>query len=143
MPVLDYFRPTLFVAPPLAYAIAPSERDAVTVLRAHGIVVDSLPTMHTARADRFIADSTIVSPRVFQKHHEVRLTGRWMSERRELRPGTYIVRANQPLGIVATYLLEPQTDDGLVTWNVFDEAMTFGGTYPVLRLMSEPQPTGH
>jgi hypothetical protein len=143
MPVFDYFAPTVFAPPPVAYAIAPSEHEAVMVLRAHGIAVDSLTTRRTARADRFIVDSTVISPRVFQKHHEVRLTGRWMSEQRELRAGTYIVRANQPLGIVATYLLEPQTDDGLVTWNTFDEAMTFGGSYPVLRLMSEPQPTGH
>ena len=141
--MFDYFQPTLFVPPPLAYAIAPSEHEAVMVLRAHGIVVDSLTAMRSTRAERFIADSTIVSTRVFQKHHEVRLTGRWVSEQRELRSGTYVIRASQPLGIVASYLLEPQSDDGLVTWNVFDEAMTFGSSFPVLRLMSEPQPTGH
>jgi murein tripeptide amidase MpaA len=141
MPVFDRFTPTLFAPPPLAYAIARSEHEAVMILRMHGIVVDSLTTTMSARADRFIVDSTIVSPRVFQKHHEVQLTGRWMSEPRELPAGTYIVRISQPLGILATYLLEPQSDDGLVTWNIFDDALTFGSSYPVLRLMSEPKPT--
>ena len=140
MPVFDYFNPTLFAPPPIAYAMAPSEHEAVLILRAHGVIVDSLGVTSSARADRFIVDSTIVSPRLFQKHHEVQVTGRWLSERRELRAGTYIVRTNQPLGIVAVYLLEPQSDDGLVTWNVFDDAMTFGSSYPVLRLMSEPRP---
>jgi hypothetical protein len=140
MPVYDRFDPTVFAPRPLAYAIAPSEHGAVMLLRAHGIVVDTISTMSTARGDRFVVDSTIVSPRLFQNHHEVRLTGRWVSESRELRPGTYIVRTAQPLGSLAVYLLEPQTDDGLVTWNIFDDAMVFGSSYPVLRLMSEPRP---
>jgi hypothetical protein len=63
-----------------------------------------------------------------------------MSEERELRAGTYIVHTSQPLGLLAVYLLEPQTDDGLVTWNLFDETMVFGSSYPVLRLMNEPRP---
>jgi hypothetical protein len=143
MPVFDRFNPTTFAAVPLAYAIRASEHEAVMLLRTHGITVDSLASTNTARADRFIADSTIVAPRAFQKHHEVRLVGHWTSEQRELAPGTYIVRTSQPLGLLAVYLLEPETDDGLVTWNIFDEAMSFGSSYPVLRLMSEPQPVTH
>jgi hypothetical protein len=112
----------------------------VRVLRLHGIVVDSLSGAASARAEKFIVDSTIVSPRLFQGHHEVRLVGRWASEARELGAGTYVVRTSQPLGIVAVYLLEPQSDDGLVTWNFFDRALTSGAGYPVLRLMNDPRP---
>ncbi|HVD59358.1 MAG TPA: M14 family metallopeptidase [Gemmatimonadaceae bacterium] len=140
MPVFDRFEPTFFAPRPPAYAIAASEHEAVAVLRAHGIIVYELAANSTARGDRFIVDSAKVAPRLFQKHHEVQLTGRWVSEERELRAGTYIVRTNQPLGLLAVYLLEPQTDDGLVTWNVFDETMVFGSSYPVLRLMNEPRP---
>ncbi|HUQ20243.1 MAG TPA: M14 family metallopeptidase [Gemmatimonadaceae bacterium] len=140
MPVFDRFEPTLFAARPPAYAIAASEHEAVAVLRTHGIIVTPLAVTSTARADRFVVDSAIVAPRLFQKHHEVQLTGRWVTEQRELRAGTYIVRTTQPLGLLAVYLLEPQTDDGIVTWNLFDEAMVFGSSYPVLRVMSEPHP---
>jgi hypothetical protein len=106
----------------------------------HGVVVDSLSKTASTRAERFIVDSTIISPRPFQGHHEVQLVGRWMSELRELGAGTYIIRTGQPLGIVAVYLLEPQSDDGLVTWNFFDGALTSGAAYPVLRLMNDPRP---
>jgi hypothetical protein len=140
MPVFDRFEPTFFAPRPPAYAIAASEHKVVDVLRAHGIIVSELAANSTARADRFIVDSAKVAPRLFQKHHEVQLTGRWMSEERELRAGTYIVHTSQPLGLLAVYLLEPQTDDGLVTWNLFDETMVFGSSYPVLRLMNEPRP---
>lgn len=140
MPVFDRFKPTLSAPPPVAYAIAASDTQAVRLLRMHGVVVDSLSTAASARAERFIVDSTIISPRPFQGHHEVRLVGRWVSEPRELGGGTYVVRTGQPLGIVAVYLLEPQSDDGLVTWNFFDGALTSGAAYPVLRLMNDPRP---
>jgi hypothetical protein len=31
--------------------------------------------------------------------------------------------------------LEPQSDDGLVTWNVFDPDLAPGAMYPILRLL--------
>ncbi len=140
MPVFDRFKATLFAPPPIAYAIPASDTQAVRLLRMHGVAVDSLSTAGSARAERFIVDSTIISPRPFQGHHEAQVAGRWMSEPRELRAGTYIVHTGQPLGILAVYLLEPQSDDGLVTWNFFDGALISGAAYPVLRLMNEPHP---
>ena len=140
MPVFDRFKPTLFAPPPVAYAIAASDTQAVRLLRLHGIVVDSLSAAASAQAGTFIADSAIFSPRAFQGHHEARVVGRWMSEPRDLPAGTYIVRTGQPLGILLVYLLEPQSDDGLVTWNFFDGALTSGAAYPVLRLMNDPRP---
>jgi hypothetical protein len=140
MPVFDRFNPTLFAPPPVAYAIPASDTQAVRLLRLHGIVVDSLSAASSVQAASFIVDSTIVAPRVFQGHHEAKVVGRWMSEPRELRAGTYIVRTGQPLGILLVYLLEPQSDDGLVTWNFFDGALISGAAYPVLRLMNIPRP---
>ena len=44
------------------------------------------------------------------------------------------VRAAQPLGILALALLEPQSDDGLVTWNLLDPWLQVGAPYPILRV---------
>ena len=140
MPVFDRFNPTLFAPAPSAYAIAAADTQTVRLLRLHGIVVDSLSGAATAQASTFIVDSTIVSPRAFQGHHEARLVGRWMAEPRQLPAGTYIARTGQALGILLVYLLEPQSDDGLVTWNFFDGALLSGAAYPVLRLMNVPRP---
>jgi hypothetical protein len=49
--------------------------------------------------------------------------------------GTIIVRTAQPLGILACYLLEPESDDGLVDWNFFDQYLEAGKTFPVYKLM--------
>lgn len=140
MPVFDRFRPTLFAPPPVAYALAASDTPAVRLLREHGIGVDSLADTRTARAERFVIDSALTSPRPFQGHRELSLVGRWVSEPRQLPAGSWIVRTSQPLGLLAIYLLEPQSDDGLVTWNFFDATLRGGGAYPVLRVMSDPRP---
>ena len=43
-----------------------------------------------------------------------------------------LVSTSQPLGNLATYLLEPSPADGLTTWNFFDEALKIGEAFPVL-----------
>jgi hypothetical protein len=141
MPVFERFRPTFFSPPPVAYALPRGDTQAVRLLRQHGIVVDSLAEDQTARAENFIVDSTIASVRPFQGHHELRLVGRWVSESRQLPRGSYIVYTSQRLGLLAVYLLEPQSDDGLVTWNFFDNTLRAGAAYPVLRVMSNPRMT--
>jgi hypothetical protein len=143
MPVYDRFRPMRYAPPPLAYAIASTDTQAVRMLRLHGVKVDSLAATRVARVERFIIDSTLISPRPFQGHREVNLVGNWLSEDRELPAGSYLVPTNQPLGLITIYLLEPETDDGLVTWNFFDFAFRWGAAYPVLRVMSEPRPPAH
>ena len=44
----------------------------------------------------------------------------------------------QPLGRLAFYLLEPRSDDGLVAWNVLDEALEGSTRYPILRASRVP-----
>ena len=53
---------------------------------------------------------------------------------RAVRAGTLVIRTAQPLGTLAAFLLEPQSEDGLCTWNFFDSALVNGQDYPVLRL---------
>ena len=60
------------------------------------------------------------------------VTGEYALEKREFPRGTLIIRTAQPLGNVAAYLLEPESDDGLVVWNFFDR-------YLVPQWRREPQ----
>jgi hypothetical protein len=140
MPLFVRFNPTLEVAPPLAYAISPSDTQVVRVLQLHGIIVDSLTVPARAQAQIFVADSTNISQTPFQGHHEMHLVGHWTIGSRDIPRGTYIVRTAQPQGVLVVYLLEPQSDDGLVTWNFFDGELKPGANYPVMRLMNDPRP---
>jgi hypothetical protein len=135
MPVYDRFTPTLGRRLPHAYAFGPEHEAAARVLRLHGMIVERLEADMPAQVERFTVDSLVRAPRAFQRHHEVRVEGRWSREARALPAGTVIVRTGQPLSVLAAYLLEPESDDGLTTWNFFDAALRVGGAHPVVRLV--------
>jgi hypothetical protein len=134
MPVYDRFTSTLDRLPPAAYVIAPQDSAAVTVLRLHGIRVERSDSAWLARGESFTIDSIITSPRLFQGHHEVRLKGTWQRGLQGLQPRSFIVSTAQPRGALIVYLLEPESDDGLATWNFFDQDLRKGGRYPVTRI---------
>lgn len=136
IPVYDRFTPVLEQTIPYAWSI-PAEYEAIVApLRRHGVFVERLGAAATVRAERFTIDSIVKAPRPFQGHQEVRLEGRWAQDSLALAPGTFIVRGGQPLGILALYLLEPQSDDGFATWNFLDPWLADGGQYPVTRVLS-------
>lgn len=53
---------------------------------------------------------------------------------RTLPRGTYIVRAGQPYGLLAFYLLEPESEDGLAQWSFFDGVLQSHEAFPVTRI---------
>jgi murein tripeptide amidase MpaA len=132
--IYDRFEPALEVELPVAYAIDPSRTDVQQALLVHGIVVERLraPTMIDAAV--FTVDSVTRSRRIFQGHYESRVWGRWETVRRALPTGILVVPTSQSLGVLAAYLLEPESDDGLVTWNFFDAELRRGAEFPVTRI---------
>jgi hypothetical protein len=143
MPVFERFRPTLFAPMPSRYLIPSSDTAVVRVLRLHGITVTeagSSPANMQLMGDGyvFMIDSAVASQRAFQGHREMRLAGKWRRETRPITAGSFIVDTSQPLGLLAVYMLEPQSDDGLVTWNYFDSELKPGGVYPVLKIGGAP-----
>lgn len=101
------------------------------MLRMHGIQVERLTTERQLRGEAFVVDSIARAPRVFQGHREVRVEGRWRPVERVASAGSFLVSTAQPLGTLAVYLLEPQSDDGLTTWNFFDSWLQPGADHPV------------
>ncbi|HEY6235554.1 MAG TPA: hypothetical protein VIW69_10675, partial [Candidatus Elarobacter sp.] len=134
MPVYVSFEGTLWRRLPFAYALPAGDSAAVRLLRLHGIAVDSLSHPWAVPVQEFVIDSVHHAERPFQGHHETSLAGRWRDASTTLPPGTWIVRTGQPLGVVAFYLLEPETDDGLVTWNLFDGSLAVGSPFAVRRI---------
>jgi hypothetical protein len=102
-------------------------------LQEHGIVVERTGAPARAAVDQFVIAEIRRAERAFQGHHETSVTGRFERGQAELPAGSLIVRTTQPLGRLVFYLLEPESNDGLTTWNVFDSALTAGGIHPVLK----------
>jgi hypothetical protein len=135
MPIYDRFAGKTFRTLPHAYAFGSDQGAIVAQLRRHGIFVEKLDVPLELELEHFVLDSIARSTQRFQKHHEVRLEGRWSREKRTLQPGTFVVRSGQPLSVLALYLLEPESDDGLATWNAFDDVLRVGERFPVVRVM--------
>lgn len=136
MPVYDRFDATLTQERPEAWVLDSSMTPVAEHLRAHGIEVTRLERPWSGAGQSFTIDSLIRSPRAFQGHNEVRLEGRWTSAAITAPTGAYLVRAKQPLALLAMIMLEPQSDDGLTTWNLFDAHLTVGGAHPVRRALA-------
>jgi hypothetical protein len=132
--IYDRFEPTLSVKAPPAYIIPALGADSiVAMLRVHGITVERLRAPWKGTGETFAIDSLVRGRAPFEGHTEVRLEGAWRSGALEAAAGAYVVRTTQPLGVLAVILLEPQSDDGLTTWNFLDRQLSVGGDYPILR----------
>jgi hypothetical protein len=140
MPVFDRFTPTLERTPPAAYAIPASDTTVVRLIRLHGLAVERSARDWRGDAESFVIDSIAGAARPFQGHRETRITGAWRRENLLVPAGSFIVRPAQARGILAVYLLEPESDDGLTDWNFFDSELARGKAFPVLRLLAPPPP---
>ena len=108
---------------------------ALDNLRWHGVRVDPVAAAVQVPVERFVVEDLVRADRPFQGHREARLKGRMEKAQLSVEPGSLFISARQPLARLAFYLLEAESDDGLVTWNVIEEGLVPGETYPVYRVM--------
>ena len=118
---------------PSAYYVPAQLKTALERLQAHGIRMERLSRAAVLEVEEFQIASNQAAAQAFEKHQERSVTGKYEAVRRTLRAGTYRVSLNQPLCRLAFYLLEPRSNDGLLTWNFFDDALKNSSIYPVLR----------
>jgi hypothetical protein len=135
MPVVDRFDATLTQVPTLyGYVFDSSWVDAIRQLKEHGISVTRLDKPMTATMQVFHIDSVAFAARPFQGHKEATVTGSWRDTTRVIPAGTMMVSAATSRDLLAMMLLEPESDDGLLTWNSFDAGLVKGKVAPVGRL---------
>lgn len=119
---------------PRTYYIGSDQAALVEKLRAHGVKVDRIAQTWRVAVELFHVHGSSRSSQAFQNHFEARVTGAWHPEVVTLPAGSFKVRTAQPLGRLAFYLLDPESDDGLLNWNFFDPVITeIPAYYPVYR----------
>lgn len=133
-----YFAPTRTVPMARIYVLPADAafQPIVDKIRQHGVVVEELTAPLTAEVSRFVVEAITKSPKPFQGHNEVKLKGQYVTEKATLPVGTRIVPLAQPLGLLAAYLLEPESDDGLTNWNFMDPWLEVGKPAPVRKIMA-------
>ncbi len=128
------YRPTLSTSRPFAYAYPARWKSITEKLRQHGITVERAEARFEVpvQVQRILGVDRKRRP--FQGHKLVSVETQQRREVQALGRDTMVVRTAQPLGNLIVYLLEPRSEDGLVTWGFFDDALEPGRDFPVVRI---------
>ena len=118
---------------PAAYLHPASLTQALDRLRAHGVAVTAAQPRRTWLSKNSASTRATPRPRRSRTTTNGRSPARGSTAERDLPAGTLKVDVSQPLGRLAFYLLEPRSDDGLVDWNLLDEALKDAKMYPIVR----------
>lgn len=114
------FDATVSATLPKGYIIPKEMENIVKHLQLHGVEVQTLESNTRASGEVFMATQLDKAQRPFEGHNMVTLEGSFEESRKRFSKGDYYVNLAQPLANLIFYLLEPQSDDGLVNWNFFD-----------------------
>lgn len=121
MPIIGQ-APTETVRLPRAWWVPAAQTEVLDRLRVHGIVVETIDAPRTLRLDRV----RLVDPKVSQPNEgRYPITARFVHEPAEtvMPAGSVRVSADQPLGLLAAALLEPESQDSFLSWGFFPEML--------------------
>lgn len=124
---------------PRGYLLPQSMESIANHLKMHGVEVVQLEETQTAVGEVFVVDSLVHAARKFEGHFMATAEGQFVNQTKTFKKGDYWIDMAQPLTNLIFYMLEPQSDDGLVNWNFFDAYLEKEGInekpveYPVFK----------
>ncbi len=141
VPYIARYEATESVIFPFAYLITLFDPMVVNLMQRHGIQVSKLSKAQTFETESFQITGLTAEKQLNQGHYLHSATGSWKPVKAEFKAGTYVIRTAQPLANVAASLLEPQSNDGLLTWNFLDRYLypQWGpgfNAYPVYKIIT-------
>ncbi len=120
-------KPGLLLTRPKAYWVPVTKPEVIARLKIHGVQFETLAKPRTVAVEMY----RLVNPKIqpgegthpFEARHTL-TTGAQRLTRTETFPaGSVRVSTDQPLGDLATVLLEPEAKDSLVGWGFFSEIL--------------------
>jgi hypothetical protein len=129
LPVFTRFDPTRTTTRPWGYVLPPQLAPVVPLLLDHEIAVQQLIEPTSLDVEVYYA-TAMDNSQYFQGHYLNNVTAVKRSETIEFPTGSFFIPAGQPKSNLICYILEPETNDNLITWGFLDEflqAMTAGG----------------
>ncbi|OFX84416.1 MAG: hypothetical protein A2W99_01460 [Bacteroidetes bacterium GWF2_33_16] len=138
--IADYY-PVESIKYPYAYILGIDDPRIMENLKIHGIQIERLADSVTLDIEKFEIEELKPAQRLNQGHYTNSVKGKYVKEIMHFKKGKYIIKTSQKLGNLAVYLLEPQSDDGLLLWNFFDRYLVpqWGRgyyAYPVYRVQN-------
>jgi murein tripeptide amidase MpaA len=122
MPIIGQ-QPTESVRLPKAWWVPPAQAEVIDRLRLHGITFETLATPRTLQLDQV----RLIDPKLLQSSEgRVPITATFVHAVSEqvLPAGSVRVPADQPNGLLAAALLEPESQDSFLAWGFFPEMLS-------------------
>lgn len=130
--------PTQSARLPHGYLIDATHGAAVVeTLQRHGIEVSSLVEDIELDVEIYAIRTATHDPSSYEGRNRLAVEVESRVAKRMAKAGTFLVNTAQRLGMLAAYLLEPQSDDGLCSWGMFPSGLAAGADYPITRLASQ------
>ncbi len=126
-------KPTLEVDVAKAYILPPDYAWAADRLHRHGVQIEQCPDelSEVSVTQYRITDA---NTQAFQGLNLFQCEVEPLTEKVTVASGSFVVRTDQPLGVLASYLLEPHSDENLATWGFITPALKKGDIYPFVRI---------
>ena len=118
-PVFTKFTPIETVTRPWGYLMPPGLAHVIPLLLEHEITVKRLSEAVTLNVEVYYANK-IVQTNYFQGHYLKQVAASVKSETVSFPAGTFFVPSGQPKSNLISYILEPETNDNLITWGYLD-----------------------
>jgi hypothetical protein len=121
MPIIGQ-QPTETVQLPKAWWVPAAQTEVLDRLRLHGIAFETLTAPRTLQVDRV----RLVAPQLLQPNEgRVPMMATFVHNQSEqvLPAGSVRVPADQPNGLLAAALLEPESQDSFLAWGFFPEML--------------------
>ncbi len=118
-PVFTRFTPMKTAVRPWGYLIEPGLAHVIPLLIEHGIAIKRLTESAAADVETYYA-LEITHQEYFQGHYLKQVKANMKIERRAFPAGTFFVPSGQPKSNLISYILEPETNDNLITWGYLD-----------------------
>lgn len=122
VPVFLEWVPTRTTTRPVGYLLPSAMASVVPILLDHDIAVYRFSESATIDAEVYYA-TRVWTESYFQGHYLKAVEVEKEAEPVEVIEGWFYVPTSQSMGNLITYLMEPETDDNLITWNWTDHIL--------------------
>ncbi|MFC1660491.1 DUF2817 domain-containing protein [Gemmatimonadota bacterium] len=121
-PVFTKWEPTRTAVRPWGYLLPPSLTKVVPLLLQHDITVKQLTEPVEVEVEVYSA-TEITHAEYFQAHYLKALKAEKSTETVSLPVGSFFVPSGQPMSNFISYIMEPETNDNLITWGYLDNVL--------------------
>jgi len=121
-PIFTEFEPTRTTTRPYGYLIPPGMTKLIPILLEQDIAVKRLTEPMSLEVEAYDA-TAVETTEYFQGHYLRAVTADVVAETVDFPAGTFFVPSGQPLSNLISYILEPETNDNLVTWGYLDNVL--------------------